>query len=148
MEREMSERRLALPGTPRSRLLWVAHHSARLISDWRARSPTPARRTNGPKRTAPAPITHRLSSRQASFLFVKQLEVLPSPQQRYLEQICQASDELKRVYALSQQFVSMVKQREAEQLDAWLTHVKKQGPRELRGFASGPKRDYAAVRAG
>jgi len=50
--------------------------------------------------------------------------------------------------SLRQQFVSMVRQRQAEQLDAWLKHVKEQGHRELMGFASGIKRDYAAVRAG
>jgi transposase len=42
-----------------------------LISGWRASSPTPVRRTSGPKRTAPAPAIRRLSSRQASFLFIK-----------------------------------------------------------------------------
>jgi transposase len=119
-----------------------------LISDWRASSPSSARRTSGPKRTTPAPSRRRLSSRQASFLFVKQPESLAPTQQRYLEQICQASNELKRVYDLTQQFVSMVRQRQAEQLDAWLSHVKEQGHHELIGFASGIKRDYAAVRAG
>jgi transposase len=79
---------------------------------------------------------------------LKRPEALAPTQQDYLEQICQASDELKRAYELSQHFISMVKQREAEQLDAWLTQVKEQGPRELRGFASGIRRDYAAVRAG
>jgi transposase len=119
-----------------------------LISDWRASAPTSTHRTSGPRRTVPAPGTRRLSSRQAAFLFVKRLEALTPAQQRSLEQICQASDELKRVYALSHQFVLMVRQRQAEQLDAWLTHVKDQGTRELIGFASGIKRDYAAVRAG
>jgi transposase len=118
-----------------------------LISEWRASSLT-AKRTSGPKRTAPVPRTRRLSSRHASFLFVKRPEALAPTQQRYLEQICQASDELKRVYALSQHFVSMVRLRQAGQLDAWLTHVKEQGPRELSGFARAFRRDYAAVRAG
>jgi transposase len=118
-----------------------------LLSAWRASSPA-ARRTRGPKRIAPLPRTRRLSSREASFLFVKRPERLTQTHQGYLEQICQASDELKRVYDLSQQFIAMVKQREAEQLDAWLTHVREQGPRELRGLAAGIRRDYAAVRAG
>jgi transposase len=118
------------------------------ISNWRARSPTSARRTSGPERIVPAPGRRRLSSRQASFLFVKRPEALTPTQKHSLEQICQASDELKHVYELSQQFVSMVRQRQAEQLDVWLTHVKAQGSRELIGFTSGIKRDYAAVRAG
>jgi transposase len=103
-----------------------------LISGWRASSPASARRTSGPKRQAPVPAQRRLSSRQASFLFVKRPEVLTQMHQRYLEQICHTSQELKCVYELSQHFVSMVRQRQAEQLDAWLTHVKEQGPRERR----------------
>lgn len=119
-----------------------------LISGWRASSPASAHRTSGPKRQAPVLVQRRLSSRAASFLFVKRPEALTQTHQRYLEQICHTSHELKGVYELSQQFASMVRQRQAEQLDAWLTHVKEQGPRELRGFASGIRRDYAAVRAG
>ncbi len=119
-----------------------------LISDWRASSPTSARRTSGPKRTTPAAGIRRLSSRHASFLFVKRPETLPPAQQRFLEQICQASEQMKQIYELSPQFVSMVRQRQAEQLDAWLKRVRELGTRELIGFASGIRRDYAAVRAG
>lgn len=119
-----------------------------LISDWRASSPTAARRTSGPKRTAPAPSTRRLSSRQASFLFIKRPEALAPTQQRYLEQICQASDGMKQSYELSQQFVSMVRLRQAEPLDEWLQRIREHGSRELIGFASGIRRDYQAVRAG
>lgn len=119
-----------------------------LISDWRASSPTSARRTRGPKRTTPAPASRRLSSRQASFLFIKRPEALSPTQQRSLEQICQSSDEMKYAYELSQQFVLMVRQRRAEPLDAWLKRLRERGPSELIGFASGIRRDYAAVRAG
>jgi transposase len=119
-----------------------------LISDWRASSPTSARRTSGPKRTSSLPARRRLSSRQASFLFVKRPETLPPIQQYYLEQICRASDEMKHAYELSQQFVSMVRQRQGEHLDAWLKRTREHGPGELVSFASGIRRDYAAVRAG
>lgn len=119
-----------------------------LISGWRASSQTPVRRTSGPKRTAPAPTLRRLSSRQASFLFIKRSEALTSTQQNYLEQIRQASNEMNGIYELSQQFVSMVRLRQAEPLDAWLKRIKEHGPGELLGFASGIRRDYAAVRAG
>jgi len=119
-----------------------------LLSDWRANSPTTARRTRGTKRRAPAPAARRLSSRQASFLFVKQHDTLTPTQQHALEHICQASDEMKQTYELSQQFVSMLRKRQGEHLDGWLEHVREYGPRELAGFASGIRRDYLAVRAG
>jgi transposase len=73
---------------------------------------------------------------------------LTQAQRKNLEQIGQASQELQRAYELSQQFVGMVRQRQAEPLDAWLKQVKEQGTPELIGFASGIKRDAAAVRAG
>jgi transposase len=55
---------------------------------------------------------------------------------------------MKQTYELSQRFVSMVRQRQGGQLDAWLKRTREQGPAELIGFASGIRRDYAAVRAG
>jgi transposase len=79
---------------------------------------------------------------------IKQPDALTPTHQRYLEQICQASDEMKHVYELSQQFVSMVRQRQAEPLDAWLKRIREHGPHELISFASGIRRDYQAVRAG
>ena len=119
-----------------------------LISDWRASSPTSARRTRGPKRTSPLPVQRRLSSRQASFLFIKQPETLSLTHRYYLEQICQASEKVRQAYELSQQFVWMVRQRQGKQLDRWLQCTREHGSRDLIGFAAGISRDYAAVYAG
>ena len=119
-----------------------------LVSEWRARAPQAARRTTGPKRKAPAPSTRRLSSRQASFLLVKQPDVLTETQRNHLQQITQASDDLKLAYELTQQFVTMIRQQQADPFDGWLTRVKAHAPRELKSFAVGLRRDYQAVRAG
>jgi len=119
-----------------------------LVSEWRARAPQAARRTTGPKRKAPAPSTRRLSSRQASFLLVKQPDVLTETQRNHLQQITQASDDLKLAYELTQQFVTMISQQQADPFDGWLTRVKAQAPGELKSFAAGLRRDYQAVRAG
>ncbi len=119
-----------------------------LVSEWRARAPQAARRTTGPKRKAPAPTTRRLSSRQASFLLIKQPAVLTEPQRNHLEQITQASDDLKLAYQLTQEFVTMIRQHQADPFDGWLERVKAHAPRELKSFAVGLRRDYQAVRAG
>jgi len=103
-----------------------------LVSEWRARAPQAARRTTGPKRKAPAPSTRRLSSRQASFLLVKQPDVLTETQRNHLQQITQASDDLKLAYELTQQFVTMIRQQQADPFDGWLTRVKAQAPGELK----------------
>lgn len=119
-----------------------------LLSDWRARSPNEARPTSGPTRKAPVPTTRRLSSRAASFLLIKQPAALTVTQRNHLEQLTQASDDLKRAYELTQAFVTMIRQRQADPLDGWLMRVKVQAPRELKSFAAGLRRDYQAVRAG
>jgi transposase len=41
----------------------------------------------------------------------------------------------------------MIKQRQARRLDGWLARASQSSSVELRGFASGIKRDYAAVKA-
>jgi transposase len=119
-----------------------------LISEWRARAPQAARRTTGPKRKAPVSTPRRLSSRQASFLLIKQPGALTETQRTYLEQITQASDDLKLAYELTQEFVTMIRQHQADPFDGWLTRVKAHAPRELKSFAVGLRRDYQAVRAG
>lgn len=55
---------------------------------------------------------------------------------------------MKRAYELTQAFVTMIRQRQADPLDGWLMRVKVQAPRELKRFAAGLRRDYQAVRAG
>ncbi len=119
-----------------------------LVSDWRARAPKEARRTTGPKRKAPVPTTRRLSSRAASFLLINQPDVLNETQRNHLQQITQASNDLKLAYEVTQQFVTMIRKQQADPFDGWLTRVKAHAPRELKRFAAGLRRDYQAVRAG
>jgi transposase len=64
-----------------------------------------------------------------------------------IEHICQANAGLQELYQLGQDFVQMVKQRQARHLAPWLAHAHQSSSAELRGFASGIKRDYAAVQA-
>ncbi|SRR5258708_4087893 len=82
-----------------------------------------------------------------SWLFVKPKEHLTAEQQELLGRICQAHAELQELYQLGQDFVLMVKQRQAKRLDPWLAQAQKSASVELRGFASGIKRDDAAVKA-
>ena len=42
----------------------------------------------------------------------------------------------------------MIRKHEADPFDGWLERVKEHAPRELKSFAVGLRRDYAAVRAG
>jgi transposase len=74
-------------------------------------------------------------------------EKLTAKERQQVEHICQASDELCTIYLLSQEFVTLLKERQADALDGWLKRAKESQVTELIGFVNGIRRDYAAVRA-
>ncbi len=119
----------------------------KLTGDWRARLPGPSERVRGKKRQAAPPVKRRLSPRQASWLFVKDQQQLTADQRALIERICQTNANLQDLYQLGQDFVQMVKQRQVRRLDGWLARAHQSSSVELRGFAAGIKRDYAAVKA-
>ena len=124
----------------------------RMIAQWRTELP-PKPRQGKPRKPRLAgtvstqPGKHRLSSRSAAFLMILPAEKLSERQQYQLEQICQASEELRTVSLLSQEFVTMLQERQAEALDGWLKRAKACHVTELGSFVNGIRRDYAAVRA-
>jgi len=117
-----------------------------LIGGWRASLPAPEPGVRGPKRRTAPPVPRRVSARQASWWFVIPPEQLTDAQRVLLERICQTNADLRELYQLGQQFALMVKQRRARRLDSWLRRVGQSSSTDLHGFASGIKRDYAAVK--
>jgi len=69
-------------------------------------------------------------------------------QQKYLTQLCDADPQIAQTSELIQSFTTMLRERQGERLDEWLTQVEVQGVSELKSFAQGLKRDYDAVKAG
>lgn len=120
----------------------------RMLSEWRSELPAQSRQgqPRKPRLTSTSP-ERRLSSRSASFLMILSPEKLTTVKQQQVEQICQASSELHAVYLLSQSFVTMLKERRAEELDAWLKRARESHVHELTTFANGISQDHAAVRA-
>lgn len=117
------------------------------LSRWRGGLPEPRKQGRVKKRRPVPHVTRHLSARQASWLFITPKEHLTADQQALLERTCQTTAELQELYELGQDFVLMVKQRKPKQLDPWLRRAQKSASVELRGFASGIKRDHAAVKA-
>jgi len=118
------------------------------LSEWKAELPPRRWRGNPPKpRLFAQKGQRRLSSRSASFLMILPPEKLTAKQHQQLESICQASSDLHTVYLLSQEFVTMLKERRAETLNEWLKRAKESHIAELKSFANGILRDYAAVYA-
>ena len=89
----------------------------------------------------------RMSPSRASWLCMCQPDKLDEPQRKLVEQLRAAHPDLATAYRLSQAFVSMLAERRAQDLDDWLLQAKQSGIRELKSFAQGIRRDYAAVKA-
>jgi transposase len=89
-----------------------------------------------------------LSSRQASFLFLRRPEELKADEQEALLMLRHLHPEIDLAYDLVEQFARMLRTRTGEQLDDWLEKVRASQIRELQGFVAGVERDKAAVVAG
>jgi transposase len=89
-----------------------------------------------------------LSSRQATFLFLRRSEELEADEQEALITLRHLHPEIDLAYDLIQQFARMLRTRTGEQLDNWLQRVKASRISELQGFVAGVERDKAAVAAG
>ncbi|HYU73916.1 MAG TPA: ISL3 family transposase [Ktedonobacteraceae bacterium] len=118
------------------------------LSEWRAELPQQRRPGNPRKpRLFKQKKQRRLSSRAASFLMILPPEKLTIKQKHQLEQLSQASSDLFMAYHLTQDFVNLLKERQAQALDHWLKCAKASRLTELVRFANGISRDYAAVYA-
>jgi transposase len=93
---------------------------------------------------SPAP----LSSRQATFLFLRRPEKLDTEEQAALLILRQIHPEVDRTYDLVQQFAQMLRTRTGQYLDAWLAKVAESQIPELESFTLGIERDKLAVVAG
>jgi len=118
------------------------------LAEWRIELPLKRWRGNPPKpRLFAQRGQRRLSSRSASFLMMLPPEKLTAKEQQHIEHICQASSDLHTVYLLSQEFVKLLKERQAEALEGWLKQAKQTHVTELTSNVFGIRRDYAAVHA-
>jgi transposase len=118
------------------------------LSEWGTELPKQSWRGNPRKpRLFTQKKQRHLSSRAASFLMILPPGRLTAKQKQQLEQMCQASSDLFIVYHLSQDFVTLLKERQAHTLNEWLLCAKASRVAELARFANGIYRDYAAVYA-
>src|SRR5256714_1141755 len=121
----------------------------RLLGEWRAELPPTPRQGPARKPRLAAPQgakKRRLSSRGASFLMILPSSKLSEVQQQQVEQM-KHNEDLHTVYLLSQEFVTMLKERQVQALDSWLKRAKACHVIELSSFVNGIRRDYAAVEA-
>ncbi len=84
------------------------------------------------------------TAREAAFLFLRRPTEQTEREQQDLERL---EETVARLYILSQEFTSMVREHRAECLDGWIDSAANSDFPELRRFANGIRRDYDAVRA-
>ena len=83
---------------------------------------------------------------RAAWLFIKSPQTLKPDDQDALDRIRQASPKAAQVYDLGQQFVSMIRDRQSDDLTAWLEAMAQTKIRALTSLANGLKQDLDAVR--
>ncbi len=96
----------------------------------------------------PATGADRFSSKTATWLFIRDPKQLTTPKQEELELICQRSETARQTYALTQQFMCMLRLRRGQEFETWLSAVEASQIPELRRFAQGLLKDKSAVVAG
>jgi transposase len=126
-------------GSPRQVLKWMPLQRTEPAPT----TPHPYRDT----RPHPARPTDLLpSSQPLAWWLVRDPDQLKTEEVALLQPVCQ-DGQLSPLYPLAQKFVSGVKQRLADHLDAWLEACETFNPVQVHNFATRLRQDYAAVRA-
>jgi transposase len=89
-----------------------------------------------------------LSARQVAHVCLARVEQRQARHELYLRHLCTMDASIAQTYEHVQAFASMVRERRGEHLDGWLNEVLEAGVPQLRAFARGIYKDYAAVKAG
>jgi transposase len=95
-----------------------------------------------------ASAAERFSANKMTWLFIRDPKQLTGKEQAELELICHYSATAALCYQLAQQFMTMLRLRRGQELEAWLEAVEASQLAELRRFAQGLLKDKSAVIAG
>src|SRR6266700_5407220 len=90
----------------------------------------------------------RFSANAATWLFIRDPKQLTAEKQAELELICQFSETARKTYALTQQFMTILRLRRGQEFDEWLSAVEASQIAELRRFAHSLCQDKDALVAG
>jgi len=108
--------------------------------------PPRSRRVDGQPVTVD-PCLRPPTLRSLSWLVLRPSDKLSDHEQQMVTQVCQAHPHVATAVSLTQAFATMVRQRQADEFDAWLEQVSECEVPDLRRFALGLRQDYAAVHA-
>jgi len=88
-----------------------------------------------------------VSSRQAIWLVLRRPQDLSSEDRRTLDLVMQAHGQVEVACKLAQSFALMIREKKGSALEPWLQVASNCAVSEMRTFATGIKRDQAAVQA-
>jgi transposase len=88
------------------------------------------------------------SARAVSFVMVGSAATRSAEAQTYLDQLCQMDVGIAQAHALTRGFLTLVRERQGRDLEAWITAATTSGIHALARFARGLREDLAAVTAG
>jgi len=94
------------------------------------------------------PVAQPLTPRRVTWLVLRRAEHRTAAEVQQLAQLHAQSAEVAEAIDLAQDFTALVRQRQPERLDPWLTRATASTLEALQRFAQGLRDDYAAVKAG
>jgi transposase len=89
-----------------------------------------------------------LTPRRATWLVLRRATQRTAAETQQLTQLHAQSSEVAEAIDLAQEFATLVRQRQPERLDPWLTRAMASTLEAFQRFATGLREDYAAVKAG
>ena len=121
----------------------------RYISQLRQAQSLPAKLGHSPQSSVKVsdPQSRPLTARRASYLIVKRKENRVPEDRELLKQIAAQHPDLALAIELADEFLCLLRQRQGEAFDAWLTKALKSSLKPFHTFAEGLLDDYAAVKA-
>jgi transposase len=94
------------------------------------------------------PVSQPLTPRRATWLVLRREEQRTVAEAQQLTQLRAQQAEVAEAIDLAQDFATLVRQRQPDQLDPWLTRATTSALAAMQRFATGLRDDYEAVKAG
>jgi transposase len=94
------------------------------------------------------PVSQPLTPRRATWLVLRREEQRTVAEAQQLTQLRAQQAEVAEAIDLAQDFATLVRQRQPDQLDPWLTRATTSALEAMQHFATGLRDDYEAVKAG
>jgi transposase len=94
------------------------------------------------------PVAQPLTPRRVTWLILRRAEQRTAAEAQQLAQLHAQSAEVAEAIDLAQDFTALVRQRQPERLDPWLTRATASTLEAFQRFARGLQEDYKAIKAG